>query len=193
MKKVLIALCSLVSLVSASQLQVYDEQKSELLLQTSDQKEIMTSLNAIGVRFEQWEAAQPLTPSSSAEEILEAYSADIQRLKEENGFQFVDVLRMSPDHPKKAEIRQKFLNEHTHDEPEIRFFVEGSGLFFLHAEGKVYSVLCEKGDLISIPQNYRHWFDMGTDPFFTAIRFFTRTEGWIAHFTDDPIAEAFID
>jgi 1,2-dihydroxy-3-keto-5-methylthiopentene dioxygenase len=58
-------------------------------------------------------------------------------------------------------------------------------------EGRVYAVLCERGDLISIPENYRHWFDMGRDPFFTAIRFFTRTEGWIAHFTGDPIAQEF--
>ncbi|HSX03372.1 MAG TPA: hypothetical protein VLG76_01440 [Rhabdochlamydiaceae bacterium] len=193
MKKTVLSLCSIVNLVSASQLQIYDEHKSMLLRQTSDQKEIAACLNTIGVRFEQWEAAQPLTPSSSGVEIQEAYKVDIQRLKEENGFQSVDVLRMSPDYPKKVEVRQKFLNEHTHDEPEIRFFVEGSGLFFLHVGEKVYSVLCEKGDLISIPQNYRHWFDMGTDPFFTAIRFFTKTEGWIAHFTGDSIAQAFID
>ncbi|MBO0222750.1 cupin, partial [Vibrio parahaemolyticus] len=85
---------------------------------TSDQKEIASFLNEIGVRFEQWEASNPLTPFSSSEEIQEAYRMDINRIKEENGFQTVDVLRMSPDHLKKVELRQKFLNEHTHDEPE---------------------------------------------------------------------------
>ena len=193
MKKILLSLCSLASLAYASQLEIYDDRKITLLQQTSDQKKIAAFLNAIGVRFEQWEATQPLTLSSSGEEIQEAYGADIHRLKKENGFQSVDVLRMSPDHPKKVELRQKFLNEHTHDEPEVRFFVEGSGLFFLHVDGRVYSVLCEKGDLISIPQNYRHWFDIGTDPLFTAIRFFTRTEGWIAHFTGDPFSQQFIN
>lgn len=192
MKKMLLLLCSLVGLVSASQLEIYDDRKEVLAKQTADPKEIAALLNTIGVRFEQWEATQPLTPVSSSEEIQEAYRADIQRLQEENGFQSVDVLRMSPDHPKKGELRQKFLNEHTHDEPEVRFFVEGSGLFFLHVDGRVYAVLCEKGDLISIPQNYRHWFDMGKDPLFTAIRFFTRTEGWIAHFTGDPISQEFV-
>ena len=193
MKKILLSLCSLASLTYASQLKIYDDQEVVLLQQTSDQKEIAAFLNVIGVRFEQWEATQPLTSSSSGEDIQEAYRADIALLKEENGFQSVDVLRMSPDHPKKGELRQKFLNEHTHDEPEVRFFVEGSGLFFLHVDGCVYSVLCEKGDLISIPENYRHWFDMGSDPFFTAIRFFTKTEGWIAHFTGDAIAQEFIN
>lgn len=192
MKKIVPLFFAFISLVSASQLKVYDDRDRILIQDTSDQKEMAGFLHAIGVRFEQWDASQLLTLSSSGEEIQSAYQSDIDRLKEENGFQSVDVLRMSPDHPKKEELRQKFLNEHTHDEPEIRFFVEGSGLFFLHVDGRVYSVLCEKGDLISIPKNYRHWFDMGEDPFFTAIRFFTRSEGWIAHFTGDPISQGFI-
>jgi 1,2-dihydroxy-3-keto-5-methylthiopentene dioxygenase len=192
MKKIFLSLCLFVHGAFASQLEIYGDREVILLWQTSDQREITFLLNAIGVRFEQWEATEPLTPFSSGEEIQTAYGKDIERLREENGFQSVDVLRMCPNHFKKGELRQKFLNEHTHDEPEIRFFVEGSGLFFLHVDGYIYSVLCEQGDLISIPENYRHWFDMGTDPFFTAIRFFTKTEGWIAHFTGDPISQEFV-
>ena len=191
MNKVLLSLFLLVNLAFASRLQIYDEQKN-MLLQTCDPHEIATCLNAIGVRFEQWSAAKPLTASSSEQEIKAAYAEDIQRLQKENGFQSVDVLRMSPDNPQKAQLRQKFLNEHTHDEPEVRFFVEGSGIFFLHVGTQVYEVLCEQGDLISVPENYRHWFDMGAEPLFTAIRFFTRTEGWVAHFTDNPIAQDFV-
>ncbi|MBX3718558.1 MAG: hypothetical protein KF898_02785 [Parachlamydiales bacterium] len=193
MKHVLCWFCSLNCFVAASQLEVYDDKELKLLMQTADQKEMAALLNGIGVRFEQWEALQPLTGSSTEEKVQEAYRADIERLKMKNGFQTVDILRMFPDHPKKVELRQKFLNEHTHNEPEVRFFVEGSGTFFLHVDGMVYSVLCEKGDLISVPENYPHWFDMGTDPFFTAIRFFTRTDGWIAYFTGDPIAQKLLE
>jgi 1,2-dihydroxy-3-keto-5-methylthiopentene dioxygenase len=32
---------------------------------------------------------------------------------------------------------------------------------------------------------------MGPDPEFTAIRFFTSTEGWVAQFTGDTIAQRF--
>jgi len=191
MKKIALFLCAFVGLAVASQLEIYEDRQILLLQRTSDPKEIAVQLRAIGVRFEQWEAIWPLTPSSGEEEIQEAYRADIERLKEENGFQSVDVLRMSPDRLQPQALRQKFLNEHTHDEPEVRFFVEGSGLFFLHVDGKVYSVLCEQGDLISIPENYCHWFDMGENPYFTAIRFFTRTDGWIAYFTGDPISYKF--
>ncbi len=192
-KTIIVSFCCLLNSMYASELKVYDDEQFDLLQQTSDPEKIANLLNPIGIRFEQWIATQDISKSSSEDEIKQAYKDDIERLQRENGFQSVDVLRMVPNHPKKLELRQKYLNEHTHDEDEVRFFVQGSGHFFLHVEGKVYSVLCEQGDLISIPPFYRHWFDMGTDPDFTAIRFFTRMDGWIAHFTNDPISLHFID
>ena len=39
-------------------------------------------------------------------------------------------------------MRRKFLEEHTHAEDEVRFFVEGCGLFVLHIGSEVLSVLC---------------------------------------------------
>ena len=88
-------------------------------------------------------------------------------------------------------MRQKFLAEHTHSEDEVRFFVDGHGLFSLHVAAEVYEVLCEKGDLISVPANTKHWFDMGPNPRFVAIRFFNNPEGWVAQFTGSDIADRF--
>ena len=88
-------------------------------------------------------------------------------------------------------LREKFLNEHTHGEDEVRFFVEGAGLFCLHIGDEVFQVLCEKNDLISVPAHTPHWFDMGSEPNFTAIRIFDNPEGWIAQFTGDDIASAY--
>ena len=185
--------CCFCSIFFGSDLIIYEDRTYTEIAQTSAPDEIASLLHAVGIRFEQWQASVPLTEESSAEEIKYAYRMDIEKLKRENGYEWVDVLRMVPDHPKKEELRKKFLNEHTHEEDEVRFFVEGSGLFFLHVEGKVFCVRCEKGDLISIPPRYPHWFDMGDAPYFTAIRFFTREDGWIAKFTGDPISEHFVD
>jgi 1,2-dihydroxy-3-keto-5-methylthiopentene dioxygenase len=52
-------------------------------------------------------------------------------------------------------------------------------------------VLCERGDLIGVPDNTRHWFDMSERPYFIAIRLFTNKEGWVANFTGSDIAEGF--
>ncbi len=100
-------------------------------------------------------------------------------LNKRYGFKSIDVIGLNPDHPEKDTLRQKFLAEHTHADFEVRFFVEGCGLFYLHANDKVYTLLCEKGDLISVPANTTHWFDMGTSPYFKCIRFFTTPEGWV--------------
>ncbi|MCU5783226.1 ARD/ARD' family protein [Alcanivorax balearicus MACL04] len=144
-----------------------------------------------GIRYEQWQATKPLTASPSQEEVLEAYAQDINRLKREEGYQTVDVVSMQPDHPDKAVFREKFLDEHRHSEDEVRFFVEGQGLFTLHIDGRIYEVLCTKGDLISVPANTAHWFDMGPNPHFVAIRLFNNPEGWVANFTGSDIAGRF--
>ena len=73
----------------------------------------------------------------------------------------------------------------------LRFFVDGQGLFYVHPDDKVYLVLCEQGDLISVPAHTRHWFDMGENPSLKAIRLFTTPEGWVAHFTGSDIARRF--
>ncbi|WYX20857.1 hypothetical protein WJ973_06740 [Achromobacter xylosoxidans] len=73
----------------------------------------------------------------------------------------------------------------------MRFFVAGSGLFTLHAAGRVYAVLCEQDDLISVPAGLPHWFDMGSAPAFTCIRLFNDPAGWVARFTGDEIATRF--
>ena len=119
------------------------------------------------------------------------YAPEIDRLKAEAGYQSVDVIALAPDHPERATLRGKFLSEHTHGEDEVRFFVDGEGLFTLHEGGRVFNMLCTKGDLISVPAGMKHWFDMGPAPRFTAIRLFVNPDGWVARFTGDSIADRF--
>ena len=174
-----------------SVLTIYPENQPEQFQIFRDLDTISQSLREIGVQFERWEAEATLPSDADSESILNAYKPSVDRLILEHGFQSSDVIRLKPDHPDRAALRQKFLNEHTHSEFEVRFFVEGKGLFFLHPNDKVYAVLCERGDLISVPDGVKHWFDMGETPSFTCIRLFTNPEGWVAQFTGDPIAGRF--
>ena len=175
-----------------SRLRIFDDSApDEPLLATSDRAAMTAELAAIGVAFEQWEAAQPVAPGDPPEAILAAYKADIDRLVEARGFRSVDVVSIAPDNPQREAMRAKFLDEHFHKEDEVRFFVAGSGLFTLHVDGKVYEVLCEAGDLIAVPDRMTHWFDMGPEPSFVAIRFFTEPDGWVGHFTGTDIATRF--
>ena len=130
-------------------------------------------------------------PGASPEAVLAAYRNDIDRLVADNGFKTVDVVSIAPDNPNREAMRAKFLDEHYHEEDEVRFFVAGAGLFTLHVQDKVYEITCEQGDLIGVPDRTRHWFDMGATPYFIAIRFFTEPDGWIGHFTGSDIALRF--
>jgi len=153
--------------------------------------EIARELAGVGVRFERWEAARPVRPGDDPDTVIAAYRGDIDRLMREEGYQAVDVISLAPDHPDRAALRAKFLDEHTHAEDEVRFFVAGAGQFTLHVGQHVYEVLCEAGDLIGVPDRTRHWFDMSESPYFVAIRLFTNKEGWVADYTGDAIASRY--
>ena len=168
------------------------------LVTTTDVTEITARLQAVGVAFDRWEAAADLPAGASSDDVLEAYRADVDRLVGEHGFTVVDVAQIAPsDDPgwaaTAAGARAKFLEEHTHAEDEVRFFVRGSGVFYLHIGDQVHAIRCEAGDLLSVPALTTHWFDMGTTPDFVAVRFFRNEDGWVGDFTGDPIAGGFAD
>ena len=175
-----------------SQLRIYADHDGAAVLAThTTHADIIEALRAIGVRFEQWQANQPVAPGASQDEVIAAYRSDIDRLMREEGYTSVDVVSLSADHPDRTALRKKFLSEHTHAEDEVRFFVAGSGQFTLHVDDKVYDLICEQGDLIRVPKGTRHWFDMSEQPHFIAIRLFTNPDGWVAEFTGDDIAAKF--
>ncbi|MFN5744692.1 MAG: 1,2-dihydroxy-3-keto-5-methylthiopentene dioxygenase [Methylococcaceae bacterium] len=159
----------------------------------NDHAQIADELARVGILFERWVANRPLSKEARQDEVLEAYRVEVDRLIDQYEFQSSDVVSLTPDHPQKDQFRARFLNEHTHDEFEVRFFVEGRGLFYLHVDERVHIVLCEQGDLISVPAGVKHWFDMGAAPDFKCIRLFTNPEGWVAHFTGNDIASRFPD
>jgi 1,2-dihydroxy-3-keto-5-methylthiopentene dioxygenase len=175
-----------------SRLRIFDENDpSTPQLIAREHAAIAAELAKIGVRFEQWQATQSVAPGASPEDVMAAYRGDIDRLVEENGFKTVDVVSIAPDNPNREAMRAKFLDEHTHKEDEIRFFVAGAGLFTLHVGEKVYEIRCEQDDLIGVPDGTKHWFDMGEAPYFIAIRFFTEPDGWVGYFTGTDIAQRF--
>jgi len=174
-----------------SALTIYSDTLPQHGATTRDFAAIVERLIGIGVRFERWRAESEFAADAEPQTVLDAYQGSIDKLKQQYGFQSVDVISLNADNPNKDQLRHKFLAEHTHGDFEVRFFVEGRGLFYLHIDNKVYAVLCEQGDLISVPANTRHWFDMGEHPNFKCIRLFTTEDGWVAEFTGDPIAENF--
>ena len=164
-------------------LQIPDSQKT--ITQTSQIKDF---LNDKGIVFERWETPAKLTKEASQEEVLSAYNHVLKPYMEENGYQTADVVNIHSGIENYPVIRKKFLCEHTHSEDEVRFFVEGKGLFWFNFDGcDVFNVLCEAGDFISVPEGTKHWFDAGEIPDVKAIRIFSNTEGWTPNYTNSNI------
>jgi 1,2-dihydroxy-3-keto-5-methylthiopentene dioxygenase len=158
-------------------------------LASNDPDLIAAELTARGIGFERWPARVALAATADPAAVLAAYADEIATVQARGRYPTVDAIRMTPDHPERRELRQKFLAEHTHGEDEVRFFVEGRGLFCLHIGDEVLQLICEAGDWIAVPAGTRHWFDMGPEPSFCALRFFNNPDGWVAQFTGESIAE----
>lgn len=156
--------------------------------------EIRTFLNERGVFFDQWTCDVVFQDTATQDEILNAYAKDLQPFMQKGGYQTADVISINALTENYEAIRNKFLAEHTHTEDEIRFFVDGEGFFWFHLEGEdVFNVLCQKGDLISVPAGTKHWFDAGEkNPFVKAIRIFIDMSGWVPHYTASEIEKRYL-
>jgi len=156
--------------------------------------DIKQYLNDRGVFFAQWEASVVFDDSASSEEILDAYKHELKPYMQANGYHTADVISINKLTENYEAIRAKFLSEHTHSEDEVRFFVDGQGLFWFNLDGHdVFNVLCQSGDLISVPAGTKHWFDAGEkDPFVKAIRIFIDMSGWVPEYTHSGIEQKYI-
>jgi 1,2-dihydroxy-3-keto-5-methylthiopentene dioxygenase len=173
-----------------------DDDAGTVVLRTHDPKAIIESLAAQGVVLRHWPVRGPVTAKDDPKEVLERYQAESDELCKQEGLRLVDLARLHPEEDpewasRAAKARTTFLEEHRHAENEIRFFAHGRGCFYLHLKDQVFAVVCEAGDLLSVPVGTRHWFDMGSVPDFAAIRFFEREDGWVGDFTGDSISHAF--
>lgn len=154
-----------------------------------DPKEIKSFFNQRGIFFDQWLCNVEFEENTSTDEILLAYDKDLKPFMQNGGYETADVISINSLTENYDAIRTKFLAEHTHSEDEIRFFVDGQGLFWFNLETEpVFNLLCQKGDLISVPAGVKHWFDAGeSNPFVKAIRIFIDMSGWVPHYTDSKI------
>ena len=154
----------------------------------TDTGEIARRLANVGIEYERWEPSRLIAPDAPAGEILAAYAPEIERLKALGGYTTADVIDVKPETPGLEAMLAKFNREHWHDEDEVRFIVQGQGLFHIHPrEGPVLAVEVDAGDLMRVPRGTWHWFDLCADRQIRAIRLFQNTSGWTPHYTDSDV------
>jgi len=141
-----------------------------------------------GIEHERWTPAHPLAATASTEEVLAAYGAEVDRLKARGGYVTADVIDVRPETPNLEAMLAKFRSEHWHDEDEVRFILEGRGIFFIHPRDRdVFAIEVGPGDLIRVPRGTWHWFDLCDDRRIRAIRLFQDPAGWTPRYTESGV------
>ena len=147
-----------------------------------------------GLGYEVWNIDKLAAADQGADEsdedfVLRVFSDEVQQLKDEGGYTTADVIALSPETPNLDELLAKFDKEHEHTEDEVRFVVDGRGVFTIHAdqgdEDVTFDVEVHPGDLLVVPEGTYHWFDLCDDKTIKCIRVFETKEGWVAHYRDD--------
>ena len=153
----------------------------------NDPEAITAHLASIGIEYARWEPAHAVEPDAAPEEVLAAYSTEIERLKTQ-GYVTADVIDVKPETANLEAMLAKFSREHWHDEDEVRFIIHGRGLFHIRPQvGPLTAIEVEAGDLIRVPRGTWHWFDLCADRRIRAIRLFQDPVGWTPHYTDSGV------
>jgi 1,2-dihydroxy-3-keto-5-methylthiopentene dioxygenase len=159
----------------------------------TDFLEAQQFLKSINIDYEIWRSEKPLSPDATSEEILEAYSSELEKLKVEGGYVTADVININPDTPNLDTMLNKFNKEHAHDEDEVRFCIEGSGVFHIHPEnGPITAIEVGSGDLIRVPRGTHHWFDLCSTRRIKCIRLFQEMAGWTPLYTGTSAEEGYM-
>jgi 1,2-dihydroxy-3-keto-5-methylthiopentene dioxygenase len=161
--------------------------------ETIDDKSAVTSFLAkYGITYERWETKRPVPADATSEDVLTAYGDKVAEVKARGGYTTADVIDVTAATPNLDTMLAKFSREHWHDEDEVRFIVEGRGLFHISpADDPVFAIEVEAGDLISVPRGTHHWFDLCVERRIRAIRLFQDVSGWTPHYTNSGIDAGF--
>lgn len=114
------------------------------------------------------------------QQILAVFASEIADISERRGYKSADVVSLSSSTPNLDELLVNFQREHHHTDDEVRFIVSGHGVFVIQGvNGEFFRVNLNPGDLISVPENTRHYFTLAEDRQTVAVRIFVTTEGWV--------------
>ncbi|GED00795.1 cupin domain-containing protein [Bacillus atrophaeus] len=161
-----------------------------------NQEEVASFLDSQEVIYEQWDITklpEQLTEKydlsdEEKQQILDIFDAEIQDISARRGYKAQDVISLSEANPKLDELLQNFIKEHHHTDDEVRFIVSGHGIFVIQGkDGTFFDVRLNPGDLISVPENIRHYFTLQEDRKVVAVRIFVTSEGWVPIYEKESI------
>ncbi len=136
-------------------------------------------LNSHGITYEQMPTEESV------------YKSPLEKLMKERGYVTMDQVGMKPDMPNFEALCQKFVGEHLHTDDEVRFVLQGSGVFEIRSlDDQWMKVIVEPGDFILVPANRFHRFYLTDEKKIQCVRLFKDQSGWAPLYRKDLEATA---
>lgn len=162
--------------------------------------EVQHYLTRHGVHYEFW----PVDPvpenlrrksglnDEEKESILASLKGNLDRISRERGYISHDLIVLNTEStPNLDDMLHNFHRTHHHTEDEVRYIVDGEGIFTLTRDGDTFSITVTAGDLISVPVDTEHYFTLTESRNVKAVRLFQTKDGWVAIYKEeDPAIEA---
>lgn len=144
----------------------------------TNKDEITSFLKKYRLHAEFW---KPESSDSNISEPLIKYKNQIETLKKKFGYASADCCSMNKNTPNLDKMLEPFMKEHHHTDDEVRFTVEGNGIFGVNPlVDSPFEIFVEPGDLLIVPANTRHWFELTQDKNICCIRIFKENPKWEA-------------
>jgi 1,2-dihydroxy-3-keto-5-methylthiopentene dioxygenase len=103
----------------------------------------------------------------------------LDELRGARGYHTQDEVALSPATENLDALCAKFIDEHLHDDDEVRFVLEGDGIFDIRSnDDRWMRVVVEAGDLIIVPAGKYHRFMLTDSKQIRCVRLFKDASGW---------------
>jgi 1,2-dihydroxy-3-keto-5-methylthiopentene dioxygenase len=132
--------------------------------------------------------AQESLNEEEKEQILQALDGYFEQLKQTAGYHSRDLIVLHPGVPNLDGLMAKFEQIHTHAEDEVRYIIDGEGVFgFVRPDGSQVELTVQKEEYINVPARTEHWFHLTSQRRMKAVRYFSGTQGWVGQYTNREI------
>jgi 1,2-dihydroxy-3-keto-5-methylthiopentene dioxygenase len=161
----------------------------------TDLVQIGQHLAVLNIQLKQWPVgddaavrvllAQASLQDDEKEQLLRALDCYFESL---DGYQSRDLIVLNPDTPNLDGMLEKFSRPHTHADDEVRYIVDGEGVFgFVCPDGTQMELTIQPEEYINVPAGTEHWFYLTPQRRIKAVRYFVDTLGWTPEYTNTKI------
>lgn len=159
---------------------------------------IARELAALNIKLDRWAVGEnPQTRALLAkvalsddekEQVLRSLDRYFDALKSTNGYESRDLIVLHPGITNIDTLMSKFAPCHTHADDEVRYIIDGEGVFgFVRPDGSQVELTIQPEEYINVPAGTPHWFHLTPARRVKAVRYFIGTEGWVPEYTDTEI------